>query len=912
MATGQSAQPGRGIVTSDVTPGVDFRDGSPELWDSAGRLARSVEQALKPGLERRARELGAADGADAAKRLAAGEDATVNRPRFAFGPMAEAREEAAVNAFHARSRNDVDAREAQARLANPADPDAYRREMESVRSAFIQGAPPEFAVDLETYLNDRIEQGVASVAGAASAVSLREEATDLAGREGNLRRQMVDSLDRTGGPSIEYEILRNEWETLRDQRLANPAIPYSAEEAAEDERELVALSKGAIYTAHAREQFRTDGASAALAAVQEILTDPDLGATDRAIVFERVRSAINTEIDVATDQANLANAARERASREIERRIENYAGAIEVGAELPALTEAEILASPGGMEALAKFHRLTAEAAERNRLTGTLVGLPREEALARARQALSGGNGTDVLDLSKPLDQPGDFDALAAAVRMVETGNNPARTSADPDGAGPAGGGAFGAMQLLPETARRMARLEGVAYDERRLLNDAAYNERLGKRYLRELLTRYNGDAMLAVTAYHAGEGAVDAWLQPVDTRTMINGVPYIGKGDPRTGEITVAQWIDRIERAGNPRSAEYPRKVARALGGGRASAEWADQQAAAIVTNATEGYASDPIRFAAAHRLAAPIALPVDGAFAVGSDGQAWQAGLRARAALGQDLADRHQVPLRYFTDGEVTAYRDRFERDPTAALDFAQSAVAAVGAQGARNALAEVGQGDVAPVLIHVADLAATGGDTRFADQAAAGLSLKAGGQTLDAETREELQARFNIYRGSLRSQPSLMNAVYNAAEAAALADTVAGRSQPAEYYVQAALGRTRWQGRDYGGAANVNGNNIVVPRWLNPEYADDALEALAGVWTENNTGPVYGNDQPIPARDIARMRMSLMPNGRYRLVDARGGVAYARSGQPFEINMEGASGQGRAFLARRLGVQAVRPEP
>ncbi|RYE86477.1 MAG: hypothetical protein EOP19_06750 [Hyphomicrobiales bacterium] len=463
-------------------------------------------------------------------------------------------------------------------------------------------------------------------------------------------------------------------------------------------------------------------------------------------------------------------------------------------------------------------------------------------------------------------------------------------------------------VQKLPETAQRMARLEGVPYDANRLLNDPAYNEQLGKRYLRELLTRYNGDAMLAVTAYHAGEGSVDAWLQPVGTRTMIRGVPYIGKGDPRTGEVSVTQWIQRVEDAGNPRSAEYPRKVARALGGGRASAEWANDQAAAIVTNATEGYASDPIRFASAHRLAAPVALSVDGAFAPGADGQAWQAGLRARANLGQDLSDRHQVPLRYFTDAEVTAYRDRFERDPTGALDFARSAVTALGAQGARNALAEVGQGNVAPVLIHVADLAATGGDEGFADQAAAGLALKAGGQTLDAETRNELQTRFNISRGNFRNQPSLLSAVYNAAEAAALADTIAGRERPAEYYVQAAMGRTQWQGRPYGGSVSVNGNNIVVPRWMNPEYADDALEALGEHWNQYNLGPVYPNDQPIPAREIARMRPSLMPNGRYRLVNREGRLAYGRNGQPFETNMSGAPE--RAVIQRRFGAQAVRP--
>ncbi|HWW12400.1 MAG TPA: transglycosylase SLT domain-containing protein, partial [Brevundimonas sp.] len=589
MATGQNIQPARGIVTTDVTPNIDFNDGSPELWASAGRLARSVEQALKPGLERRARELGAADGADAATRLAAGEDATVNRPRFAFGDLAAAREDAAFNAFHARIRNDIDARESEVRTANPANLSAYREQMGSVRSAFIQNAPPEFAVDLETYLNDRIENGAASVANAASAVSLREEALDLAGREGSLRRQMVDVLDAAGGPTPEYESLRNEWETLRDQRLANPAIPYSQAEADEDERALVTLSKGAVYTAHIRTLLRTEGAPAALEAVQGILTDPDLGATDRLVVFERVRSAINTEIDVATDQANMANASRERADREIQRRIEAVAGAIEVGAQPPALTEAEILASPGGLDALAKYHRLTAEAAERNRLTGSLVGLPREEALTRARLALGGTEGTTLSDLGDPLKNPAAFDAFAAAIQQVETGNNPRRISRDPDGAGGAAGGAVGAMQLKEGTAREAARRLGIPFDANRLLNDVAYNQQLGREELRHLLTRYDGNAQLAATAYYAGPGLVDAWTRPVGTLTRVNvngeWKDVAGKGDPRDGDISFAQWIDAVGRAGNPLSAAYPRKVAEALAGGRASAEWRDQQATAIVT---------------------------------------------------------------------------------------------------------------------------------------------------------------------------------------------------------------------------------------------------------------------------------------------------------------------------------------
>jgi soluble lytic murein transglycosylase-like protein len=64
-------------------------------------------------------------------------------------------------------------------------------------------------------------------------------------------------------------------------------------------------------------------------------------------------------------------------------------------------------------------------------------------------------------------------------------------------------------MQVLPGTAERY----GVAADRRRSvadkLHDPALNVRIGTRYLRDLLARFDGDVALALAAYNAGEGAV-------------------------------------------------------------------------------------------------------------------------------------------------------------------------------------------------------------------------------------------------------------------------------------------------------------------------------------------------------------------------------------------------------------------
>ncbi len=63
---------------------------------------------------------------------------------------------------------------------------------------------------------------------------------------------------------------------------------------------------------------------------------------------------------------------------------------------------------------------------------------------------------------------------------------------------------AQGLMQLLPETAARFKVTR---------LTDPAQNIRAGMAYLRWLLAYFEGDVMLALAGYNAGEGAVDRYL---------------------------------------------------------------------------------------------------------------------------------------------------------------------------------------------------------------------------------------------------------------------------------------------------------------------------------------------------------------------------------------------------------------
>ena len=83
--------------------------------------------------------------------------------------------------------------------------------------------------------------------------------------------------------------------------------------------------------------------------------------------------------------------------------------------------------------------------------------------------------------------------ALVKAVIQVESGFHPDAVSSR---------GAAGLMQLMPATAARLGVLDRFDLQE---------NLRGGTTYLSALLDRYHGDLALALAAYNAGSGPVDA-----------------------------------------------------------------------------------------------------------------------------------------------------------------------------------------------------------------------------------------------------------------------------------------------------------------------------------------------------------------------------------------------------------------
>lgn len=72
---------------------------------------------------------------------------------------------------------------------------------------------------------------------------------------------------------------------------------------------------------------------------------------------------------------------------------------------------------------------------------------------------------------------------------------------------------ARGLMQIIPQTAKIIAKTLKIKYDKYRLVVDEAYNLTIGRKYLADLLEKFNGNKILALGAYNAGPGAVQRWI---------------------------------------------------------------------------------------------------------------------------------------------------------------------------------------------------------------------------------------------------------------------------------------------------------------------------------------------------------------------------------------------------------------
>ncbi len=112
--------------------------------------------------------------------------------------------------------------------------------------------------------------------------------------------------------------------------------------------------------------------------------------------------------------------------------------------------------------------------------------------------------------------------ALALAISRRESEFDPAAQSK---------AGARGLMQLLPETAERMARKLGLVPGTGKLTTDPAYNVAVGSAYLAQMAEEFGPAVALIASGYNAGPGRPRQWIADL--------------GDPRQGDVV--DWVESI-----------------------------------------------------------------------------------------------------------------------------------------------------------------------------------------------------------------------------------------------------------------------------------------------------------------------------------------------------------------------------
>ena len=140
----------------------------------------------------------------------------------------------------------------------------------------------------------------------------------------------------------------------------------------------------------------------------------------------------------------------------------------------------------------------------------------------RARQ-----NGIDIASLGYPVwdlkhDERTETALILSIIRQESSFSPYAVSSA----------GARGLMQIMPATAKQVARKKRKSFSVHELNSNPDLNVELGSAYFADLLKRFNGSYILAIAAYNAGPKNVNKWLKSI--------------GNPQE-DIDPIDWIERI-----------------------------------------------------------------------------------------------------------------------------------------------------------------------------------------------------------------------------------------------------------------------------------------------------------------------------------------------------------------------------
>jgi soluble lytic murein transglycosylase len=145
---------------------------------------------------------------------------------------------------------------------------------------------------------------------------------------------------------------------------------------------------------------------------------------------------------------------------------------------------------------------------------------------------LAGQKGIDIDYWAYPIKAMPDWRQIGPPVeRALVYGLSRQESEFDPNAGSRVG--AQGLMQLMPGTAKLVAKQYGLPYAAAKLTADPAYNVRLGAAHLGDLIEEFGGSYVLTLAAYNAGPRRSREWVEE--------------HGDPRSGRVDPIDWVEMI-----------------------------------------------------------------------------------------------------------------------------------------------------------------------------------------------------------------------------------------------------------------------------------------------------------------------------------------------------------------------------
>ncbi len=107
------------------------------------------------------------------------------------------------------------------------------------------------------------------------------------------------------------------------------------------------------------------------------------------------------------------------------------------------------------------------------------------------------------------------------------------------------GVGAAGLMQLMPATARWIAKKIGFGQYQGNMIHELDTNIQFGTYYLRHILEVTNGQSVMATAAYNAGPGRAKRWVddKPLEGAIYIETIPFLETRDYVKKVMSNAQY---------------------------------------------------------------------------------------------------------------------------------------------------------------------------------------------------------------------------------------------------------------------------------------------------------------------------------------------------------------------------------